>query len=51
MRKVFGFLVSSLGYAKGDKVFMDYCKSYGVWMDGPAPDAVVLEVFAKYGRF
>ena len=51
MRKVFGFLVSSLGYAKGDKVFMDYCKSYGVWMDGPAPDAVVLDVFAKYGRF
>lgn len=52
MRQVFAFLVSSrLNYGTANKVFETYCKQYGIWMDDPAPDAVVLEVFAKYGRF
>ena len=52
MRQVFSFLVSSrLNYGRANAVFETYCKQYGVWMDDPAPDAVVLEVFAKYGRF
>lgn len=53
MRKVFGYLVSSgsLNYGTANKVFYAYCKQYGIWMDDPAPDAVVLDVFAKYGRF
>ena len=51
MRKVFGYLVSSLGYVKGNKVFEAYGREYGVWLDDPAPDAVVLDAFAKYGRF
>lgn len=52
MRKVFGYLVSccSFNYGKANKVFGDYCKQYGIWMDDPAPDAVILDVF-KYGRF
>ena len=50
MRKVFGYLVSSrkLNYGKANAVWESYCKQYGVWMDDPAPDAVVLEVFGKY---
>ena len=51
MRKVFGFLVSSLGYAKGNRVYETYSREYGVHLDDPAPDAVVLDAFAKYGRF
>ena len=51
MRKVFGYLVSTLGYAKGNKAFEGYCKQYGVWLDDPAPVAVVLDAFVKYGRF
>ena len=51
MRKVFGLLISSLGYAKGNKAFEAYCKQYGVRLDDPAPDAVILDAFAKYGRF
>ena len=50
MRKVFNYLVSSrrLNYGTANKIFEGYCKRYGVWMDDPAPDAVVLEVFGKY---
>lgn len=50
MRKVFGYLVSSrkLNYGKANAVWESYCKQYGVWMDDPAPDAVILDMFAKY---
>lgn len=51
MRRVFGYLVSSLGYAKGNRVFQSYSQQYGAHLDDPAPDAVVLDAFAKYGRF
>ena len=53
MRKVFGYLVStrSLNYGTANRVFEAYCKQYGIWMDDPAPDAVILDAFAKYGRF
>lgn len=51
MRKVFGLLVTSLGSAVGGRVFDAYCKQYGVRMDDPAPDAVILDAFTKYGRF
>jgi len=50
MRKVFGYLCQSrkLNYGKANTIWEGYCKQYGVWMDDPAPDAVVLEVFGKY---
>lgn len=50
MRKVFGFLVCccSINYGKANKVFEGYCKKYGVWMDDPAPDEVILDAFKRY---
>lgn len=51
MRKVFGLLITSLGSSAGNRVFNAYCKQYGLHLDDPAPDAVILDAFAKYGRF